>query len=64
MSPSPEAGRPAGGALFTRRNLALLGLAVITIGAGYAVLAQGSAGVAAVLLVVGYVILFPVALIA
>jgi hypothetical protein len=52
------------GALFTRRNLALLGVAVVTIGAGYAVLQGGSAGLASVLLVVGYCVLFPIALLA
>jgi hypothetical protein len=34
----------------------------VTIAAGYAVLTGGSASLAAVLLVVGYVVLFPLAL--
>jgi hypothetical protein len=44
----------------------LLAAAVITIGAGYAVLSSGSgsAEAASVLLVVGYCVLFPLALIA
>ncbi len=50
-------------ALFGRRNYIALGVAVATIGAGYAVLVAGSAGAASVLLVVGYCILFPVALV-
>ncbi len=54
--------------LFSRRNILLLAVALATIGAGYAVLvsdpAGGSAGAAAVLLVVGYCILFPLALLA
>lgn len=58
--PSPLADRPA--PLFTRRNLALLLAGVVTIAAGYAVLTGGSASLAAVLLVVGYVVLFPLAL--
>jgi hypothetical protein len=49
--------------LFTPRNLVLLAVALVTIGAGYAVLVGGSPDVAAVLLVIGYVILFPVALV-
>ncbi|MES2125548.1 MAG: hypothetical protein V4503_12755 [Gemmatimonadota bacterium] len=54
--------RPA--ALFTRRNLLLIGVALATIGAGYAVLVSGSPGAAAVLLVAGYCVLFPLALLA
>jgi hypothetical protein len=54
--------RPA--TLFTRRNLLLLGVALATIGAGYAVLVSGSASAAAVLLVLGYLVLFPLALLA
>lgn len=58
----PQAGRPS--TLFTRRNLLLLGVALATIGAGYAVLVSGAASAAAVLLVVGYLVLFPLALLA
>jgi hypothetical protein len=54
--------RPA--TLFTRRNLLLLGVAVLTLVAGYAVLVSGSATAAAVLLVLGYCVLFPLALLA
>jgi hypothetical protein len=60
----PQAERPS--TLFTRRNLLLLGVALATIGAGYAVLVSGSAAAstAAVLLVIGYLVLFPLALLA
>ncbi|MEP6589758.1 MAG: hypothetical protein ABJC19_01120 [Gemmatimonadota bacterium] len=54
--------RPA--TLFTRRNLLLIGVALATIAAGYAVLVSGSPGAAAVLLVAGYCVLFPLALLA
>lgn len=50
--------------LFTRRNFLLLAVALVTIGAGYAVLVAGSASAAAVLLVAGYCVLFPLALLA
>ncbi|HEU5169892.1 MAG TPA: hypothetical protein VFU46_05105 [Gemmatimonadales bacterium] len=43
-----------------RRNLLLLGAALVTIVAGYAMLQAGSPSVAAVLLVLGYCVLFPV----
>ncbi|MEO5799425.1 MAG: hypothetical protein ABIZ70_09645 [Gemmatimonadales bacterium] len=50
--------------LFTRRNLLLIAVALASIGAGYAVLVSGSPGAAAVLLVAGYCVLFPLALLA
>lgn len=55
---------PGGAAapLFSRRNLVLVAAALGTIAAGYVVLANGSASVAAVLLVVGYIVLLPMAL--
>ncbi len=59
---SASADRPA--SLFTRRNLLLLLLGLVTIAAGYGVLASGSASLAAVLLVIGYVVIFPLALLA
>jgi hypothetical protein len=52
------------GRLFTRRNYLLLAVALATIGAGYAALVAGSASAAAVVLVVGYCLLFPLALLA
>ena len=42
-----------------RRNLLILGVAVATIAAGYALLQAGSPSLAAVLLVLGYCVLFP-----
>lgn len=51
-------------ALFTRRNAALLLAGVVTIAAGYGLLVGGSASLAAVFLVVGYVVIFPLALLA
>lgn len=52
--------------LFPRRNLILFAVALATVGAGYAVLSlgSGSAEAASVLLVVGYCVLLPFALIA
>ena len=43
----------------TRRNLVILAMAMVTLIAGYAVLAAGHASAAAVILVVGYCVLFP-----
>ena len=45
-----------------RRNLAALAAAVVALGAGYALLSAGSTSLAAVLLVLGYVVLFPLAI--
>ena len=47
---------------FGRVNAALLGAAVISLGAGYYLLAQGSTALAPVLLVLGYCVLFPLGL--
>ena len=47
-------------AALTRRNLVILGAAVAVLVAGYLTLAAGHASAAAVLLVVGYCILFPI----
>ena len=43
----------------TRRNLVILALALVTLIVGYAVLRAGHPSAAAVILVVGYCILFP-----
>lgn len=43
-----------------RRNIILLGAALLTVVAGYVVLQAGSPTVAAALLVFGYCVLFPV----
>lgn len=61
-TPDPISEPPA--TLFTRRNFLLIAVALATIGAGYGVLVAGSAGMSAVLLVVGYCVLFPLALLA
>ena len=45
--------------LLTRRNLVILAAAVLVLVAGYLTLAAGHASAAAVILVVGYCILFP-----
>jgi len=62
--PDASPSRSAPATLFTRRNLVLLLAGVVTIAAGYGVLASGSASLAAVLLVIGYVVIFPLALLA
>ena len=49
--------------LFTGRNLLLIGVSLATIAAGYLVLTTGAASAAAVLLVIGYCVLFPLALV-
>jgi hypothetical protein len=43
-----------------RRNVVLLGAALLTVIAGYAILRAGNPTLAAVLLVFGYCVLFPV----
>ncbi len=63
MPSTPPPNDPAPG-LFTRRSALLVGVALATIGAGYAILVAGSASAAAVFLVLGYVVLFPLALLA
>jgi hypothetical protein len=59
--PQIRDGEPYGGrrAPLERRNLLILGAAVVTIAAGYALLQAGSPSLAAVLLVLGYCVLFP-----
>ena len=49
--------------LLPRRNLILFAVALLTVGAGYAVLNSGAAEAASVLLVVGYCVLLPLALV-
>jgi hypothetical protein len=66
--PSKDSGVSGPTPLFTKRNVLLITVALATVGAGYAVLvsdpAGGSASAAAVLLVLGYIVLFPLALLA
>ncbi len=45
-----------------RRNLVVLAAAVATLVAGYVLLGAGSTSLAAVLLVLGYCVLFPLAI--
>jgi hypothetical protein len=47
---------------FRRRNVVLLSAAVVALGAGYWLLAQGSTTAAPLLLVLGYCVLFPLGL--
>lgn len=54
--------RPTG--LFTRRTVLLVAVAILTMAGGYFILMGGNASLAAVLLVLGYVVLFPLALLA
>ena len=56
--------RPEAGRLFGRRNILLMLAGFCTIAAGYAILASGAASLAAVLLVLGYVVILPLALLA
>jgi hypothetical protein len=46
--------------LLARRNLIILAAAVLVLVAGYLTLAAGHASAAAVLLVIGYCVLFPI----
>jgi hypothetical protein len=58
----PEKALSSGRLRFGRVNAALLGAAVLSLGVGYYLLAQGSTGLAPVLLVLGYCVLFPLGL--
>ena len=60
--PHTEFGSEGKRPLLGRRNLAALMAALVALGAGYALLSGGSTSVAAVLLVLGYVVLFPLAI--
>ena len=53
---------PARRRLLGPRNIAFLGAAVVTLVAGYVLLAGGQASAGAVLLVLGYCVLFPLGL--
>ncbi|HET7599917.1 MAG TPA: hypothetical protein VFK09_06470 [Gemmatimonadales bacterium] len=56
---NPQAREPVRRHPLGRRNLVLLAAAVALVIAGYGVLEAGSPSVAAVLLVVGYCVVFP-----
>jgi hypothetical protein len=47
---------------FGRRNLALLGAALVSLAAGYVLLSKGDTTLAPILLVAGYCVLFPLGL--
>ena len=47
---------------FRRRNVVLLGAALLSLGVGYWLLANGSTSLAPLLLVLGYCVLFPLGL--
>lgn len=47
---------------FRRRNVVLLGAALVSLGVGYWLLANGSTSLAPLLLVLGYCVLFPLGL--
>jgi hypothetical protein len=57
--------RTSGGATlqFRTRNYVLLGGAILALAFGYYLLQRGSTGVAPVLLVLGYCVLFPLGLV-
>ena len=62
LMPSADAKRSTRRGLLGRRNVIALGAATLCLIAGYLVLDAGAASLAAVLLVVGYCVLFPLAI--
>ena len=56
---APRVSAPTKWPLLARRNLILLGAAVVSLVAGYLILDAGHATAAAVLLVLGYCVLLP-----
>jgi hypothetical protein len=48
--------------MLARRNVVLLVTAILSLVAGYLILASGHATLAAILLVLGYCVLFPLAI--
>lgn len=58
----PEKSTSSGRLRFGRTNGILLGAAALCLGIGYALLAAGSTGLAPILLVLGYCVLFPLGL--
>lgn len=58
--PNPGTRETGRRTLLGRRNILLLGAALLTVVVGYVVLQAGSPTVAAALLVLGYCVLFPV----
>lgn len=62
LMPASDAKRGGRRGLLGRRNVVVLAAAAICLIAGYMVLNSGSASLAAVLLVIGYCVLFPLAI--
>ena len=58
----PDAQDVLRGPAFTRRNYVLFGAALLTIAAGFLTLAGGSITLAPILLVIGYLVLVPLAI--
>lgn len=58
----PEKTASSGRLRFGRANAILIGAALASLGAGYLLLAGGSTGLAPILLVLGYCVLFPLGL--
>jgi len=58
----PEKTSASGRLTFRRANAVLLGSAIVSLAAGYFLLAQGSTTLAPILLVLGYCVLFPLGL--
>ena len=61
MAPNDAGATPRRGPL-SRRNVLVLASAIACLVAGYAVLSSGAASAGAVLLVLGYCVLFPLAI--
>lgn len=59
---APSGAAPSRQPFLARRNYVLLGAAIAALVAGYAVLSAGHPTAAAVLLVLGYCVLFPLGL--
>jgi len=57
---NPRPSAPPRHFLLATRNLVILGVAVLVLIAGYLVLQAGHPSVAAVILVLGYCVLFPI----
>lgn len=62
LMPDTSGEAPERRALLGPRNLVVLVAAVVCVGAGYLLLQAGSTSPAAILLVLGYCVLFPVAI--
>ncbi len=59
---SPEAGDVLRGPAFTRKNYSLLGAGLVVVAVGFFALAHGSTTLAPFLIVLGYLVLVPLAI--